>query len=460
MERLVALALERNPQVSAARAAVLQAEAGRRGAYGFFDPRATSAAGWADGTPTVPGVAGEGGIADNADSFQAGVEKPLSPGFYLGVGGAERHLRDPVADIDELNQTVGGVQIRIPLLKDRGFKQWKEEYAGLQAGYEEYAGRFLTACQDVQRTVEERYILYLWAIANQDIAEAATARAQRLLKDAQDLVSLQVVPQYQLYPARLEVATSREAETNACATVGTSRRQIQEVVGESPMEASTQHIDIVALAESIRMPDLKADAIPPERRGIYVEKKAQLAGQAASLRLAEDSERSDLSFQTAYTWQGEDPSNLIGTERILTDPHSGGEALLVWKRPLGVRQERAKIEAAKARMSELQEELKATEWQMAAERDVAAENFRSARQRLALMTDAVLNARDALAAEEERFRLGEGTSRQVLDAQKDLTAIVQRQNDIAAELLQARSGYLHAVGLMGWDVSANRGRQK
>ena len=55
-------------------------------------------------------------------------------------------------------------------------------------------------------------------------------------------------------------------------------------------------------------------------------------------------------------------------------------------------------------------------------------------------------ARLALDAERDRFRLGEGRSRQVLDAQKDLTKAMQRQNQNAASLLRTVSDYEYATG--------------
>jgi len=56
---------------------------------------------------------------------------------------------------------------------------------------------------------------------------------------------------------------------------------------------------------------------------------------------------------------------------------------------------------------------------------------------------------DALEAENERFCLGEGRSRNVLDAQRDLTDALKRQTIIAVELLRAYSNFMYASGYAG-----------
>ena len=63
-------------------------------------------------------------------------------------------------------------------------------------------------------------------------------------------------------------------------------------------------------------------------------------------------------------------------------------------------------------------------------------------------TDLIINeaAQQTVAAEQERFRLGEGNSHAVLEAQKNLTATLLRQNAAAAEFLRAMSDYNFACG--------------
>lgn len=83
------------------------------------------------------------------------------------------------------------------------------------------------------------------------------------------------------------------------------------------------------------------------------------------------------------------------------------------------------------------------------EAEVARREYDAAGERLRWIGAAADSARAALAAEEERFRLGEGTSRHVLDAQKDLTDVLKRRNEILADALRARARYRAACGATG-----------
>lgn len=442
---LVEIAFRENPRVQAACAAVLKAEADLRAAYGFFDPQAASAAGYASDGRAIPGVGGEGSPAGDAASLQAGVEKAFSPGFYVGAGMAERRLLD-LPGSDDLYQTLAGVQVRLPLLRDRGFALWKQDYAAVQAAYDAAAAKLVRVCQDLQRDVEARHIDYLNAAFRRSIAVSAADRARRLVAESEQLVSLKILPRYQVLPARLEAALREELAAQASNAVAVGLRRIEELTGPIPPDLTTQSVDVMHLAAGADLPDTTNGPTSFLLRGEYREALAQLAAEQARLRKAENQERSDLALQAAYTWQAEDDTSFVGTHGIVTDDPPDEQVLLVWRKPLGGRLERARSEASRARIRELREELRAIEWRTASERDVAAANFRAARQRLQLVADAVQSARDALTAEEERFRLGEGSSRQVLDAQKDLTAVLTRRNDIATELLRAQSAYRYAAG--------------
>ncbi len=57
------------------------------------------------------------------------------------------------------------------------------------------------------------------------------------------------------------------------------------------------------------------------------------------------------------------------------------------------------------------------------------------------------DARRALVAEEQRLSLGEGRSRNVLDAQKDLTTAERRANAAAYDLILAYTDLLAAFGV-------------
>ena len=73
-------------------------------------------------------------------------------------------------------------------------------------------------------------------------------------------------------------------------------------------------------------------------------------------------------------------------------------------------------------------------------------NFQAALRRLKMVREGIEAAKQNLASEQERFRLGENTSADVTAAQKNLTTILQREVTASADLLRAHSNYIYAVG--------------
>ncbi len=110
------------------------------------------------------------------------------------------------------------------------------------------------------------------------------------------------------------------------------------------------------------------------------------------------------------------------------------------------RSEKARVKAHQARIEELREQLKEIELHIRAESKEARIQFEKARERFELVSSAVEAAGKTLNAEKERFRLGEGRSRNVLDAQRDMTQAIQRQMRIAADLLRAKALFAFATG--------------
>ena len=113
---------------------------------------------------------------------------------------------------------------------------------------------------------------------------------------------------------------------------------------------------------------------------------------------------------------------------------------------MGRREARGAARAREADLRVLDAELARVRLRIAAELERSLRAVSSARTRLALVGSAVTDAGAALAAEEERFRMGAARSRHVLDAQKDLTKAVRRQNLAAAALLRAYADYAYAAG--------------
>ena len=430
--------MEGSPKVLAARERVRQASARRREVFGFFDP-----------SVELSGTKYDGLEGHDFD-VRGGIEKPLLPGVYLNAGFEENYLANPVPRHDRLFQTALTAGIRVPLLRNRGFRGWRYRHYEAEAQHLAAVNGLLAVMQDLRYTVEQRHIGVQEAFSSYRATQAATRRVEKLLAEGLELVRLQVVPEYQLFPARLEVAIAKADELRALQVCEESVVRLAQHLGDlSARDVSVDPSALIRLAEASALPESYTIEAALGHRGVYLELFAET--EAVRMQLNQDREelRPDLSLRADTVWQGEDPTNPLGHDHYLSDRHVGAVVSLTWKRPLRYRAEKARVEIRQARLAELSERMREVRLEIEAAFEMSERDFELARERLGLVTEAVQQAEKTLAAEEERFRLGEGRSRNVLDAQKDLTNVAQRQTRIAAVLLRARSAFMHAAGYGG-----------
>jgi cobalt-zinc-cadmium efflux system outer membrane protein len=449
LAHLVSLAFRYSPVLQAARAGVGQADAAREAADEFLDPATLAAGGRTTGS-TAPPLLGDPAGLPLADAYGASarVEVPLQPGVYAGAGVSEQYLLNPPTTDDHLYRTVAGAQLRIPLLQDRGFNLWKQDRARLSGLREAALARLLEAFQTVRHAVEQAYIDYLEALANAATSASATDRALHLLQEAEELVRLKVVPEYQLAPARLEVALRREEARTADQAIDTARlRLVQVLGGAAPGPLSTNTAVLIDLAAGARLPAVPVAERAFASRGAARELESLARAAAATTRALDDRLRPDLSLTVRGVWQAEDASAPPG-DGVLAEgaDEASAAAVLVWTRPWHQTGPRARRREARAREQELAELHREVVERLAADLAAAHREFTGARQRFEEITTAVEQARRSLEAEAERFRLGDGRSRNVLDAQNDLTKTHRTRNAIMAALLRGHSDYLYAAG--------------
>lgn len=424
-------AVSNHPEVLAAEQFWLAARRRRASLEGFFDPAAVVSAGAADRSPALPALSRSFGWVGDAFWLEGGVEMALRPGVFIGAGAAGRYRND--ADENDPGEALFGAQVRVPLRRDRSFRLWKSERNAADAETEEAAGRWLAARQNVLRDVELRYIEYQLALAQREVAAAARERAERLLSDAEAMARIGLLPAHQLNAARLEAARRREEEIGAARAMDAARRQLLDAAGGGALPASAEAaIPLLDWARSA-IAEERTPRPAPDQRGDIRAAAAALLGEEHRRRRAEEERRAEVFFHAAAGWR---------TDADPDEKASDGAQWAVglsWRASLGNRAAAGRADEARARREARSEELRNLEQRAELEWEIAQLEFAAAGQRLALMEEAVETARGALAAETERFRLGEGASRAVLDAQKDLNDAVRRRNEIASEVLRARA---------------------
>lgn len=436
---------ERHPSALAAKARTFAAQ--RRAdavGLGFSDPSLTSSAGWSDGPGEAPHVALPRVLTPDALSVQAGVEAPLDGGLYGGAGAAQRRLTG--GDEDRWQTVVGG-RLRLPLGRDRGYALVRHEEAqrlgeALAAEAEETAVADLLA-RDAVRA---------YASALQDAADArevgrAVERAEKLLEQTSARVELKVVAEYQVYPARFEAALRREELEAARQQIRTGLQTLAERLGRQapPTLPGDENGLLLRWAEVLQgVAPFGADVTDAFRRRAECRAaRARVEVAEAAARLAAEQLKDDLSLRVGAAYEGDDDA----ADDVDGSSSAGFEAAIVFSRRWGRDGERAQLASARAEADARLAEVVDAEVRVAAEVARARAAFESARARLALARGAVEEARRVLVAEDERFALGEGSSRNVLDAQKDLTSATRRHVAVAGQVVAAMADLRYALGV-------------
>lgn len=440
-------AREANPALAAAVARLEEQRFVQARTAASLDPVVTAGAGWAEDPGAVPWAGGSAQQPPDAFAASLGVELAVPPGAYVNIGLAERYLRNGHADFDRLYQSLFGAQVRVPLARNRRFLEWHARTQGARSRVEAARDRVLVEAQSLRHAVETAYLKALLARADAETVSSARDRARRLLADAEALSQLKVIPEYQVLTARMEVHLTEEQLLNAEVVYETHLIELGRWIGVSePVPIRSGLDDLIDWSSGLKPVERVSPSAARAARGVYREQENQLRAELADGRLAVEQLRPELTVSAAFTWQGENPDGLFGDRALLRDERTGGEVAVVWRFPWGGREAAAERLARRRREDAAQRVLEEVGLLVAAQQAAAHARLVSDRKRLARGTEAVSAAQAALAAEEERFRLGEGRSRNVLDAQKDLTQAVLRRNQAAASLLQAAADYRYACG--------------
>jgi|LSQX01.3.fsa_nt_gb outer membrane protein TolC len=415
----------------------------------FFDPSLYMAAGQAERARSLPGASGYTNLANNATELQAGIDMPLDPGIYVAVGAAERLYND-IDGYDYLAQTLFGIKIRVPLLKDRGFAKHNLEREMALADYNAAVNQMLDAAQVLKREVTLAYIAAYEALSSYEVTKDATNRFQQLVSEARELYRLKVIPEYQIYDAQMDLQIGKENEEVARNRMELSLISLAALVGGHRKIKLQSGSDILfkIASETKALPELPlAEAF--ENRGSYQQIKNSIEYVRAQLASTLEDQKDDVTLHAGLSWQGEIHDDFGGSYRHITDRNVGADITVVWKRPLDYRGPRARKARFDARINQLKENLRAEA--IAITRDIqhATNNFKTALTRIEIVSQGIQASERTVTAERERFRLGEGTSSSVTDAQKELTSLQHKRTSAAADLLRAKANFLFASGYNG-----------
>jgi len=443
---LLETAEQHSPGLQAARERIEQALLKHSELLEFFDPALFAAVGRATDYHALPLQSNYSVLGSNSLEVQGGVEVPIQPGAYVSVGAASRLLYEP-ADYDRLYQNLFGVRVRVPLLRDRGFSVFGHRRTAAMAEYNQRVSELMGLRQALRRDIQSAYITAYEYLSILHIAQGASQRFDALVKVARELANLKTIPDYEVYSTERELQIGREDEEKARNNLQGSLVRLAMLIGTGQaIQLKGDPDDIIDKGEvALVLPDISlADAL--QRRGEVQSILQQISLAQSNFAINEEQMKDELYVHAGATIQGENADTPFEVHRKTSDEYLAGELTVVWSRPLDYYGSKTRRSRFQSVISELKADFAQAELSVNQQLETGKLNFASARRRMELIANGMKAAQETLASEQERFRLGEGASSDVLDAQKNLTIMLQRLTLAAADLLRARIEYLYAGG--------------
>lgn len=443
-------AAENHPVLEEARSVVEMRYQEHKQLLEALDPQLLAAAGYATQQRDLPLVVDgyRHPKRDNSLEAEAGVMVPVEQGAYLSVGAVARRWFEPDDGYDPMYQHLVGVNLTVPLWRDRGFAMlgWRRQQA--LAAWNGAVHRLAGAEKDIRHQVEQAYVNACEAFAAYQVTREATARFERLNKEAQELARLRSVPDYQVQETQRDLQLGREDEEVARNNYAVRLAELTATLGDhiavEKLQCTLENF-MTAAAEQPAAPAADFQVACQNRSQILALQADKGGAEAEHRRLLEES-KDDLSLHVGASWQGDGDGMPTSAYRKSTSHNWGGGIAISWSRPLNYTGNQAQLAAQQSRIDQVEAQIRHQKVQLHAQLRTAQLQYSSAMARLAIIRSGVEAARKTVTAEQERFRLGEGSSGDVLDAQKNLTALLQRLVTASAAVLRARSDLEYALG--------------
>lgn len=433
-----------HPSVLAARDELAALGEDRRSLDGFYSPALSLAGGLSSG----PVESETAGLASPVSASEAALDGsariPVRSGAYIGLGASHRKL-DSSGMAPSYWQTSAGMRLEAPLLRNRGFAAQRalerQGDARMAMGLGNWGNTLALAQRDALAAFA--YELYSGAVLEQ--YEKALRRVEILLEESRERVGLKTMAEYQLYPTEMEVRFKLD-DVRKCAAAYTNAHKALELAAGGVRTPYAESPLLLRWAKMCVGADLDSVASSLARRHPAIEAaEAEVAQLEAKRDELGDSAKSSLGF-SAFAGVKSDSRARDADGALRTDDASY-EAALVWSRPFSFEGEEASLRASAHRLAASRRRLVRLRSEIETEKELCKALFLAASERFGASYEAVEYASKALMAETERLSLGEGGSRNVLDAQSDLTDAEGRSNQAAYDVIVSFLDYLVAAGV-------------
>ena len=459
----IALALANNEGIKVERESLASAEAAVTGARGNYDPLLSADGGWREGSPAIASAfsgAPEGRLSPSTEvtGVTGGYDQLLPTGGRLALRGtAERGETDGVFELLSPYYTTGlGVELRQPLLRDRGLDQARFEIRVASTDRDRAAAGLTRELTDTVAAVESAYWTLTAARRELGVREEAIRLAEEQRADTDDRIESGLSPETEAAQPRAELERRRGELLAALEAAARAENALKLLIlgdedtaawGErfQPSEDAEPAIVPVDVAAAME----RALASRPELaavEAIIARRRVETALAQNAVRPALDAVVSHQRFGLAGSRNTDVtpapgvpvtvPGRLLGglddSLGLLADGDFDDTRLaLVVAYPLGNRRAKANAAIANSAVRQAEAELARARKQVRAEVLDAAAALDTAGQRIAAARAAREAAEVQLMAERERFGAGLSINFLVLTRQNDLSNA--RLEEIAAQ---------------------------
>ncbi len=441
-------ALQKNPRVRVSafsrgisRANVLQQ-------LGHFDPALTFRRSYSQNDEPVaesPLVTQFG----KTDNYGLSLDGIMPWGLTYSLGGTATNSRGPLfGTLADNYATFGGVTVTQPLLRGFGFGA---NLAGLRVAKADRGISDWSHKQTLIDTVTNVVFAYsnvLLARDNLRIATFSRDLAAQLLDENEKRNRVGALSDADVTQARARVANREESILLAARALHDAENQLRALLGETNFATNGVPLDLAPLPPVAPITISPADDLKQafNVRPDYQAARLGLVKNRAGDSLAQNQLLPRVDFVGSYGYNGLDRSFATARQEVRDEDHRAYSAGLVVSVPLTFAEGRGRARAARLTVRQTEADLARLEQDIAIAVAAAAGQIETTRERVAATRTAFELAKQALDAEQKRFRAGTSRTLDVLQLQEQLAAVESSQVRALADERRAIANYERELG--------------
>lgn len=415
--------------------------------YGRFDPALTFSR--SAGETETPGTYTAGNRPlTKVDDYALTIDGLAPWGLNYSIGASAENQRGSLTNFTDNYSTFAGVTVTQPLLRNFGFSA---NLYGLRVAK---ANRSISEWQYRQTVIDTvTSVIYAFnnlqqAHDNLRIARLSRDLAARLLNENEKRRAVGAIADADVTQAKADVANREENILLAERALRDTENSLRKLIGQSTFDNTGPHLAIAGLppAAGVEVDAAEGYRHALELRPDYRAAELGLKIDRASVRYETNQMLPRVDLVGSYGYGGLDPT--FGTARAQVRDRAARaySAGIVVKVPLTFAAERGRSRAAKLTALRAEADLERLKQDIALSVATAAGQIDTTRRRVAATQTALELAKQALDAEEKRFKAGTSTTYFVLRQQELLASVENSHARALADQRRALATYQRETG--------------